>query len=316
MTERARFGRTRIIVNPEAQSGAGAAAGERLARFLSLCLPEGDFEVEFTERPRHAVELAADAKGFDTVFALGGDGTVHEVANGLMRIQPTLRPALAVVPIGSGNDYARTLGIDDWHGTDFSGILSYRLQPMDVGRVRFSDEDGSVRTEHFVQTLSFGLDAAIALETHEVRQRVKLTGNALYMMSAARAFGRDYRTFPCIAAFDDEPARCMEPIVMALQIGPTYGSGFEICPDADPADGLLDVCYAEGPFPRVGAAGIFLMAKSGRHTGFKRIKMRRAARARFDLEGEHPVQADGEALPCRHLEVDVIAGGLTVYQPA
>lgn len=323
MPQKISLGRTLIVANPTSQSGAGAAAAERLQRFLSLYLPHDSFELARTEAPRHGVELARGAAGFDTVCALGGDGTVHEVANGLMRIEAAERPALAVVPVGSGNDYARTLGMGDWTGQDFSPLLSYEKQPMDVGCIEYGASDeadgcpgGGASTEHFVQTLSIGLDAAIALGTHELRKSTHLSGTALYMASGVEVFGRGYRSFPARVKLDGQAAVERDLLVFAVQIGRTYGSGFPICPEADPQDGLFDICYAEGPYPRLGALGIFLAAKSGRHAGFKRINFARAESLELELAGDgYPVQADGEKIEARRLSVSILPRALQVWQP-
>ena len=77
------------------------------------------FDLVLTERMGHAKELAAQAQGYRTVIALGGDGVIHEVVNGLMTQEEDARPALAILPVGSGNDFAQTLGIDDFSGKDF-----------------------------------------------------------------------------------------------------------------------------------------------------------------------------------------------------
>ena len=76
----------------------------------------------------HAKELAAQAQGYRTVIALGGDGVIHEVVNGLMTQEEDTRPALAILPVGSGNDFAQTLGIDDFSGKDFGALLTCELQ--------------------------------------------------------------------------------------------------------------------------------------------------------------------------------------------
>ena len=106
------FGRTLIIANPAAQSGAAREVAERLQRFLDMTARSSQFDLVLTERMGHAKELAARAQGYRTVIALGGDGVIHEVVNGLMTQDGAVRPALAVLPVGSGNDFAQTLGID------------------------------------------------------------------------------------------------------------------------------------------------------------------------------------------------------------
>ena len=130
------FGRTLIIANPAAQSGAAREVAERLQRFLDMTARASQFDLVLTERMGHAKELAAQATGYRTVIALGGDGVIHEVVNGLMTQDEAVRPALAVLPVGSGNDFAQTLGIDDFSGKDFGALLTCELQRQDIGRIR------------------------------------------------------------------------------------------------------------------------------------------------------------------------------------
>lgn len=127
------FARTLIIANPAAQSGAAREVAERLQRFLDMTARASQFDLVLTERMGHAKELAAQAQGYRTVIALGGDGVIHEVVNGLMTQEEGTRPALAVLPVGSGNDFAQTLGIDDFSGKDFGALLTCELQRQDIG---------------------------------------------------------------------------------------------------------------------------------------------------------------------------------------
>lgn len=328
------LGKTLIIVNPAAQSGAAAAAADRLQRFLTLYCHRNAFDVARTERPRHATELAAGAGAYDTVLALGGDGVVHEVVNGLMRIDEGRRPTLGVVPVGSGNDFARTLGlteIADVRGTDFSALFTCKPAPVDVMRIDWEHADTDPRpdaltctgpgqttrgTTYAIETFSMGLDAAIGLGTHELRKTTGLTGAALYTASGLQAFGRDYRCFDSFASFDGERAEHLRTITFAVQNGPTYGSGFRICPNADATDGLLDICYAQGPAPRAIALPVFLSAKNGKHVGHRRIHMRRARTVALTLaEADYPIQVDGEQLRATKLIIRAEHHALRVLKP-
>ncbi|MDO4436591.1 MAG: diacylglycerol kinase family protein [Coriobacteriaceae bacterium] len=328
----AALGRTLIIVNPAAQSGAAAAAADRLQRFLTLYCHRDAFDVAKTERPRHAIELAARAESYDTVLALGGDGVVHEVVNGLMRIRACKRPVLGVVPVGSGNDFARTLGlteIADVRGTDFSALFSCQPAPVDVMRVDWENTSADPRpdapaladqssrgTTYAIETFSMGLDAAIGLGTHELRKSTGLTGAALYTASGLQTFGRNYRCFDSFASFDGERAEHLRSITFAVQNGPTYGSGFRICPDANASDGLLDICYAQGPAPRAIALPVFLSAKNGRHVGHKRIHMRQARTVALTFaEAGYPIQVDGERLCATKLAISVEHHAIRVPMP-
>lgn len=328
-SQAAPLGRTLIIANPQAQSGAAAAAAERLQRFLALYhhadasaqsatapfSSNDTFTLALTRYPRHATELARQADGYDTVLALGGDGVIHEVVCGLMQIVPARRPALGVVPVGSGNDFARTLGIRPGEDT-FARLLSCEKRPFDVCRVRVTAADGTQRTEYVAQTLSCGLDAAIALGTQDLRRRVNLSGAALYLLSGWNVLTGAFRPFKLRARFDDGSAEHLETYFFAVQLGPTYGSGFAICPDADPSDGLLDICHSTGRVNRLTALSLLLRAKNARHTGSPHICLHRARRVELELgAADYPIQADGERLRATRLEVDLLDHALTVLKP-
>ena len=103
------LGKTLLIANPAAQNGEGAQAARTVVGLLKERLGEDSLEVSTTLYPYHAAEIAAGARGFKAVVALGGDGIIHETANGLMKIAAEERPAMGIVPVGSGNDFAQTL---------------------------------------------------------------------------------------------------------------------------------------------------------------------------------------------------------------
>lgn len=318
----AALGRVLIIVNPVAQSGAAAGAAERLKRFLTLYCHRDSFDTAQTERPRHATELAASAEGYHTVLALGGDGVAHEVANGLMRIPADQRPTLGVIPVGSGNDFARTLGltdITDASGTDFSTLLTSEPHPFDALKVTYEPSGAGVprqAVEYAIQTVSFGLDAAIAIDTHAMRKLTGLAGAPLYLASGLKSFGLCYRDYPVRVRFDDGPEQALRTIVFAIQNGPTYGSGFEICPRADAADGILDVCYAAGPISRAIALPLFLSAKNGGHVRNKHVHFQRAASVDLAFAEEHyPIQLDGEQIRAKRMRVEIEPKALNVLKP-
>ena len=142
------FGRTLIIANPAAQSGAAHEVAERLQRFLDMTARASQFDLVLTERMGHAKELAAQATGYRTVIALGGDGVIHEVVNGLMKQEEDARPALAVLPVGSGNDFAQTLGIQKHLLDPYKSFTETEDRLIDAGK--FGDG-------YFSYVASFGL---------------------------------------------------------------------------------------------------------------------------------------------------------------
>lgn len=308
------LGKTLLIANPAAQNGNGAAAAERAAALLGAALDDA-LDVALTEAAGQAVELAAGASagagvgsgGYDTVLALGGDGIIHEVANGLMRLPAGERPTLGIVSVGSGNDYAATLGMSTRSVDEaVAQLLAARARPADVGRCN---------EEYFVETLSFGVDAAIALDTVERRARTGKTGTALYLASGMDQLLHHLDCHRYTASFDGGEPVSGESFTFAVQIGPTYGGGFRICPDAKIDDGLLDVCIAHPPLGLGRAVLVFLLAKGGRHTGFKQIELRRARTLSLRFDAPPPVQIDGEPLIADKYAIDIVPHALDVLVP-
>ncbi len=300
------MGKVLAIVNPAARNGDGA----RAAAFLRYAAggAESPFEfldIETTKQSGHATEIAAHAGDYDCVLACGGDGVVHEIVAGLMSLPRSLRPALALIPCGNGNDYARTLGMDFSMENAFGQFASVQLRSVDVG---------VCNGEYFIETLSFGLDAAIALGTHERRQRTGRSGTRLFVEEGVSqlAFHRDAYAYR--AMVDGIQVKEGSMHLLAAQIGPTYGGGFRICPEADPSDGVIDCCIAKAPLSMVRAAYLFAKAKDGKHVkcagafdffGAKSLSL--------EFDREPPAQIDGEVMRGKSFDISVIPSALDVY---
>lgn len=309
-----KLGKVLIIANPAAHSGDGAK-GARFARnfFETYHAATESFKMVYTTGVGDAIELAKGASGYDTVIALGGDGVIHEVACGLMSLAAGARPKLAILPIGSGNDYARTLGmkINDIEGAA-AEIVRGREVPVELARV--SNERGE--STYAIETLSFGLDAAIALDTTDRRARdTKAKGEALFITSGIKILSQNIRGRHLKATFDDGETEEMESILFAVQVGPTYGGGFNICPDADASDGLLNCCFNVKRPLATHAMALFGMARSGRHVKSKVLKLRTLRSVTLDFEQEPPTQVDGEYFSGTHFEIEVVPEALTVIVP-
>jgi len=303
------LGRTLVIANPAARSGHGKQAAERIARQLELHTDAtSDYAVKLTGAPGDAGELARSAGDADTVIALGGDGVIHEVACGLMTIGEDKRPRLGVIPMGSGNDFARTLGLaKNAPAASLGQLLRGTSRPLDVGRVN---------GVHYLQTLSFGLDAAIALDTMGKRSDTAAgRGSHLFAVSAVQILSSCRDGWHYVATIDDEHVEGTETI-FAVQLGPTYGGGFRICPGASPTDGLLDVCYSL-TLPATTAATLALLgrARFGAHTSSSHLRLARAASITIDFDEAPPCQVDGERLEGTHFQIDVLPGALEVIVP-
>lgn len=303
------LGNTLVVANPAAHSGDGAKAARVVAQLLQRH-PEAirRSHMELTSGPTDATGIAANAGGYDTVVAVGGDGVIHEVVNGLMQLGANERPRLGIVPVGSGNDFARTLGVRRGSPTQaFMQLLHGYERTVELGRVNGT---------FFCQTLSFGLDAAIALDTTaRRRQDDHQRGAGLFATSGMRIFGRDLTSWPFRASFDGEVVEGVD-VVFAVQNGPTYGGGFRVCPQADPTDGHLDVCYSARQPSVPHTLLLFLLARNGHHTHSDVLRFRKVRH--LDLEfpqGAPPCQVDGEPLPAPSYCIDVVPHVLRVIYP-
>ncbi len=280
-----------VVVNPT----AGRGRVGRLVPKIERLLEESPARLVLTEGPGHATELARAAPE-ERVVAVGGDGTVHEVLKGLRPEQ-----ALGVVPVGSGNDFARMLGVE---GLGLEAALARALSAP-VRRVDL----GLVNGEPFGASLGLGFDAGVARRA--LSAPAFLVGMPRYLY-AIFAELKNLRLPELTLLAEGEVLYRGPSLLSAIMNGPTYGGGFPIAPMADPADGKLEAIVA-GPFSRLGVVLILPRLMKGRHLGHREIRhfAAPAFTARFDRPT--PAHADGEVFPPREVyEVRLIPGGLRV----
>lgn len=304
-----KWGRTLLVANPHSHSGEGAEAAAHVESLLADDPLVSSLETAHTHKLGDGAALAERIAGFDTVLILGGDGVMHDVACGLMTLDELDRPRIGILPYGTGNDYARTLGIPYEHVDDALAALrggSDRL--LDIGQVNDT---------YFIETLSFGYDAAIALDTSARRAKgSRQKSSGLFVTSGMRIFSDYSKGWEYSAVFDKAEGVSGNEMVFAVQIGPTYGGGFKICPKADPCDGLLDICY-NVLIPKTPTTLIlFGLARGGLHVGAKSIRIRRARTLSVDFQEQPPAQVDGELIEGTRFEIRCIPKALRVIVPA
>lgn len=307
------FGRTLVIVNPAARSGKAAevAAHATLVfdRIQKRQSQQKKLTFRYTVGPKDATQIAkCEGSNYDTLVALGGDGMINEVVNGLMDLPINQRPALALIPCGNGDDFARTIKMSRKPNESLKQFESLALTPtsIDVGRAN---------DIWFLETLSFGLDAAIALGTADLRKKTKRTGTSLYLQCGIDQLVNHREIRHATLTLDDNKPQQLGFYLLAIQNGVSYGGGFKICPKANLTDGLFDICYATPTLSASEAIKLLLKAKNGKHTEHPNLTFAKARRAHLSLPSGVPTQIDGEELLATEYEIVLHPKQLTVLIP-
>ena len=291
--------KVRAILNPRA---GVAAPGAREA--VERGRPSWrDYRTALTEAPGHAVELAraAAAEGADVVLAVGGDGTVNEVARGLVGTPS----ALGIVPAGSGNGLARALRVPLRPAAALAALEGGGIRPIDVGRV-----NGRL----FLNVAGTGFDAVVGHAFHERGRRGGRRGLLGYVHLSLRELAA-FR--PVDLAIECGTQRLdTRPFVVTFANGPQYGSGAVVNPGGRLDDGRLEVVVFEhGPTPRLFLAAARMFTGGLERTrGYRRLS---ASAATITAAGPVALHVDGDpATPAARLDVELLPKALRVVVPA
>lgn len=291
-----------IIANPTARHGETAPLVPVVQRLLESTERH---HIALTERPGHAQHIARAASGYDVVVAMGGDGTVHEVLNGLMAIPQRRRPALSLFPTGSGNDWRRILGISTDLPTAVNQVLTGTRRRIDVG---------VCNGVYFANSFSIGLDARVTAKAIEMKVTTGRSGLALYFQALMDVLLHDFGSVELDTAVDGGEPAVRDVLMIAATIGRTYGGGFKITPDAIDDDGLLEVCMIDR-LPLASALWRLGFVVAGKHRWMSMVHLER--HTTLDISADRPVpgQMDGEVLLASRYEVGIVPAGLEVIVP-
>lgn len=280
-----------FIVNPNSRSGLGHKVWTQIASILRE--KQIEYEVYFTRYQRHATRIAAEltSDGNEhTLVVLGGDGTIGEVLTG---IQHPDKITLGYIPIGSGNDFARGLGIPKNPKKALDIILHSPVRrKLDVGVLSYGD-----KKKRFGVSAGFGYDAAICYETcvskaKKFLNKLKL-GKLAYVSLSIHSL---YRCTPkkMKVILDDSKSITFKKAYFATVMNLPYeGGGCKFCPNADPSDGLLDVIIV-ADVPKLYALLIIPTVFLGLHTLFPPVHIYRCKKAEICSEIPLAVHSDGE----------------------
>ncbi len=300
----------RVIFNPAALAGRVT----RLAPDLKACLERGASEtgakVEWveTQSPEEAIALAKEAaiEGCDLVVAVGGDGTVNEVLNGLMQAQSQGHKAtLGVIPTGSGNDFAWLAGIPMEPLAACQRLFDGQTRTVDVGHVR----EAGGRERYFDNGCGIGFDARVSLEARGLK---RLGKSLVYVVAVLKTIMLHHHA-PSFRIGLDERELTRPTMMLTIGNGQRHGGAFHSTPHAVLDDGLLEVCIA-GKLSRLGMLRIIPQFMRGVHEAHEQVSMERARRVTVRADAPQVIHVDGEifATDAVEFEVSVMPGALRV----
>jgi YegS/Rv2252/BmrU family lipid kinase len=289
-----------FIVNPTAGHGRALKTWQRVEPLVKTL---GEYGVKFTERPRHGEELArqAAAEGYDRVVAMGGDGTINEVGNGLMGTGA----AMAVVPVGTGNDWVRTVGIPHDTEAAIRIVFNGRRVPMDVGL--------AVGYRYFFNIAGIGFDAETSRGVNDYGPVLKSFGATAHLLSVFVTLAR-FTGAPVKVQIDDQAFDIPRLFLMAAGITRYYGGGMKVLPDAVIDDGLFDFVWADN-LGRAEVIGLVSKIFKGGHVGHPKVRFARGKRLTATSTQRVAFHLDGDVAGNLPVTFEILPGALDVIIP-
>lgn len=330
-------GRMMLIINPEAGGGRPLKIWNEIkAELEDNCI---EYEYVKTKEPREAVGLAEQASkdGYRTVVAVGGDGTVFEVVNGLMLLPGERRAALGVIPCGKGGDFCRTPGIPRDLGNAVALLASGSKRTIDVGRMTYQ-ESGAERTGYFANITGLGFDAEVTQFANNVPDGIAkiMGGTPVYLYSLLATF-ITYKERDISLEVDGKAVRAAAMSIVCAN-GQYFGGKMWVAPEAKLDDGLFDILIAgagygypviEAPPGEPGPARSFsrrVIAKvkmlqniprlfKGRHLKDPSFVLMRGKSIKVSSRDRLLVQSDGEVVGRAPFTAEIIPAALDIIAP-
>ncbi len=293
-----------VIVNPTAGKGSAKKAIPEIRACLDSL--KVNYDLILTAFPGHAIQLAeeAGANGYQTVVAVGGDGTVNEVINGLMSAanRGALTASLGVIPVGRGNDFSFGMGVPQEISDACRLLVEGRTRKIDVGWVCGGDyPDG----RYFGNGIGIGFDTIVGFEAAKLPPFI--SGMPAYLIAALKTIFL-YFDAPLLRIEIDGQILEQPCLLVSMMNGRRMGGSFMFAPDSQSDDGLLNLCIAH-QVSRLQVLGLFPKVIGGTQKDHPAIKMPTGKFISIEaLKGSLPVHADGETI-CfagKKLEVKIV----------
>ncbi|MBB6218071.1 YegS/Rv2252/BmrU family lipid kinase [Anaerosolibacter carboniphilus] len=286
-----------FIINPVAGKGKGRIIAQQIHQFMKdKVIP---YDIRFTRYKGDGEILAKEAviRGCSTIIAVGGDGTIYEVINGM----GLKTAALGIVPSGTGNDLAKTLGIPK--------------SPMKALKIIYGGHKviidcGQANGRYFLNVASVGLDAEIVKETENIKKYIK--GPSAYAVGVLKTL-LHFRNKEILLEIDGIQIK-RQIMLVAVANGRYYGGGMKIAPQAEIEDGYFDICIinriSKGKLLR-----LFPTIFSGEHMKIKEVELIRGKIIKISGIERLMLNVDGDIVGEAPVSIEIYRGGIEVFVP-
>jgi diacylglycerol kinase (ATP) len=301
--------RTVFLVNPASANGSTGKRWPEIAHRAAAAGLDGD--ALFSERPGHLSALAreATAGGAEMLVIVGGDGSMHEVANGLAETER--RPEVAIIPRGTGWDFTRTFAIPRKVEDAVRVAREGDIRAVDLGRVTYRSWSGEEHTAVFANVASAGMSGAIAQRANETSKA--LGGKASYLWATFAVFAGWSAVETRVTVDGESVEGRMFDVVVAN--GRFFGGGMKMCPEAEPDDGLFDVVTI-GDVTKRDLVTTMPKIYRGTHLPHPKAHALRGASVTIETDEPVPVELDGEQPGTTPARFEIVSRALRLRVPA
>lgn len=303
-----------VIMNPVAGGGRLKRRWPEIDAALTAAF--GEFDLRETQAAGDGERLALDlaANGCELVIAAGGDGTLSEVADGLINAAAEgHQAALGVLPCGTGTDFARGLDLPDSYEAAIGRIAASKGRPIDAGRACYIDDHGALASRHFINIASLGVSGAVARAVNADERKGRVSAKALFYWRTVCEFLRFRFQEVRITIDDGEPFEARVALVVAAN-GRFFGAGMMVAPDAAVDDGRLDIVILRAA-GKLGLIWNMRLLYGGRHRNHPAITILRGNKVVVEPiagNGGMLVEADGESPGHIPATFEILPGALTL----
>ncbi len=282
--------KTLIIVNPKAGKGNGEKSVSLIKNYIRET--NSDTKIIITEHPHHATKIVKENQfKFKKIVGVGGDGTLNEIINGI-DLNSNEKPVLGVIPIGSGNDFARMLDLSKDIKQNLELIFNHApIKPIDVGNIKFTEKnEKEIKSHKFLNGLGIGFDAYVAYINQHSKQ---FSGLISYVFAVIKAL-INLKEMPVRIKLNNSII-LGNKLLIAIGNGKTHGGGFFLNPDAEIDDNLLDLTVID-KLNKLQIMQKLPLALFNKLETAKEVSMYKFNEIDIEIEEPYYVHTDGEVI--------------------